>query len=77
MASVPRREANLIPLTTGYFKLAFALENTFKDANLGSKNLVGPLDLKKKYFISEFFKKKNYMLVQHCLKNKCLPSKND
>lgn len=51
MASVPRREANLIPLTTGYFKLAFALENTFNDANLGSKNLVGPFDLKKIFHI--------------------------
>lgn len=72
MASVPRREANLIPLTTGYFKLAFALENTFKDANLGSKNLVGPLDLKKKYFISEFFKKKK-LYVSSTLLEKQVP----
>lgn len=56
MASVPRREANLIPLTTGYVKLAFALENTFKDAYLGSKNLIGSLDLKKNFISEVFFK---------------------
>lgn len=51
MASVPSREANLIPLVMSNY---FALENTLKDAYLGSKNLVGPLDLEKN-FISEVF----------------------
>lgn len=56
----------------------FALENTLKDAYLGSKNLVGPLDLKKNISYLKFFCFfKNSMLVPHCLKDKCLPSKND
>lgn len=54
MTSVPHREANLIPLTTGYVKLVFALENTFKDAYLGSKNLVSSLDLKKNPYLKFF-----------------------
>lgn len=72
MASVPRREANQIPLVMSNY---FALENTLKDAYLGSKNLVGPLDLKKKNSYLKFFFLKKKIYVSSTLLEEQVPPK--